>query len=313
MEKRPEISLKSYDRFFPNQDTMPEKGFGNLIAVPLQRGPRAENNSVFLDKNLEPHPDQWSYLSSVRRLSLKEMEQFVQTLSRSRQELGPHSSFAELSDEAPWEQKRFRDRKELKVHGPLPDRVNIVLSDRLYIPKQGLSPTLHNQVIRLAAFPNPEFQGAQAMRLSTYGKPRIICCAEDFPDHIALPRGCMEELLEFLKALGITAVIDDVRSPGTSLQVQFYGELNQMQTEAADALLKHETGVLVAPTAFGKTVFGDAHFVEGNLGTIRRKVESHPFREVRASDLRLRRFGCTNAEANVSEALAGLPAAGLHN
>lgn len=268
MEKRPEISLKSYDRFFPNQDTMPERGFGNLIALPLQRGPRAKNNSVFLDGNLEPHPDQWSYLSSVRRLALKELEQFVLTLSRSRRELGPHSSFAELKDEAPWEKKRFHDWKELKVHGPLPDRVNLVLADRLYIPKQGLSPTLHNRIIRLAAFPNPEFQRAQAMRLSTYGKPRIICCAEDYADHVALPRGCIEELLEFLKALGVTAVIDDRRIQGTNLQVQFHGELSQMQKEAAEALLKNEMGVLVAPTAFGKTVVGAWLIGRRNVSTL---------------------------------------------
>jgi superfamily II DNA or RNA helicase len=254
MEKRPEISLKSYDRLFPNQDTMPERGFGNLIALPLQRGPRSTNNSVFLDENLRPYPDQWSYLSSVRRLTLKELEQIVQTLSRSRQELGPHSSFAELTDEAPWELKRFRDWKETKVHGPLPNGINVVLADQLYIPKQGLSPTLHNRIIRLAAFPNPEFQRAQAMRLSTYGKSRIVSCAQDFPDHIALPRGCLEGLNELLRELNITAVIDDKRNRGTSVQVSFRGDLSGLQVEAAEALLKHETGVLVAPTAFGKTV-----------------------------------------------------------
>jgi len=235
---------------------MPERGFGNLIALPLQRGPRTKGNTVFLDENLNPYADQWSYLSSVNRLTLKQLEQLVQTLSSSRQELGPHSCFAELKDETPWERKSFHAWKQLKVQGPLPERADLVLSDRLYIPKRGLSPTLHNRIIRLAAFPNPEFQRAQAMRLSTYGKPRIICCAEDFPDHIALPRGCLEELQELLQELRVTAVLDDKRNRGTSVQVQFHGNLNELQTEAGEALLKHETGVLVAPTAFGKTVVG---------------------------------------------------------
>jgi len=254
MERRPEISLASYDRFFPNQDTMPERGFGNLIALPLQRGPRTRGNTVFVDENLTPYPDQWSYLSSVNRLALDELEQIVHTLSLSRKELGVHSSFAELKDETPWEKKSFRDWKELKIQGPLPDNVNLVLADRLYIPKQGLSPTLHNRFIRLAAFPNPEFQRAQAMRLSTYGKPRIICCAEDLPDYVALPRGCLEELQEILQTLGVATELDDKRTRGTSVEAQFHGNLNERQTEAAEALLKHESGVLVAPTAFGKTV-----------------------------------------------------------
>jgi len=186
IERRPEISLKSYDRLFPSQDTLPQRGFGNLIALPLQRRPRERGNSVFLNENVEPYADQWSYLSSVGRLAREEVERLVQKLSRSRQELGPRSAFVELTDEAPWEQKRFSDWKELEVHGPLPDKVNLSLVNQLYIPKQGLSPSLCNRIIRMAAFPNPEFQRAQAMRLSTYDKPRMICCAEaDVPAALA--------------------------------------------------------------------------------------------------------------------------------
>jgi len=106
----------------------------------------------------------------------------------------------------------------------------------------------------MAAFPNPEFYRAQAMRLSTYGKPRIICCAEDFPEHVALPRGCVGELLELLEALRAPVVIDDKRVQGSPLHLQFHGELTELQSKAAEGILKHDTGVLVAPTAFGKTV-----------------------------------------------------------
>jgi superfamily II DNA or RNA helicase len=254
MERRSEIGLKSYDRFFPDQDTIPERGSANLIALPLQRRPRERDNSVFLDDNLEPYPDQWAYLSSARRLAAQEVEQLVQSLSRSRQEIGVRSSFAALTDESPWEQKRFGDWNKSNVTGPLPESVRMTLADQLNIPKQGLSPSLRNRIIRMAAFPSPEFYRAQAMRLSTYGKPRMICCAEDFPEHIALPRGCMGEVLEVLEALRVSTVIDNKRIRGSSLNLQFHGELNEQQRNAAEAILKHDTGVLVAPTAFGKTV-----------------------------------------------------------
>ena len=69
MERRPDIGLDSYDRFFPNQDTLPQGGFGNLIALPLQKHPRELGNSVFLDERFEPIPDQWGFLSSVRKIS----------------------------------------------------------------------------------------------------------------------------------------------------------------------------------------------------------------------------------------------------
>jgi hypothetical protein len=200
-ERRPEIDLKSYDRFLPNQDTLPRGGFGNLIALPLQRKPRQKGNSVFLDTKLEPHADQWAFLSSVKKLSCQDTERLVQDLSRARQELGSHSAFVETTEEAPWEVKRFTQWKTTDVAGPLPDKLNPHVVDQVYIPKQGLSPTLRNRIIRLAAFPNPEFHRAQAMRLSTYGKPRIICCAQEFSEYIAVPRGCLEELLDLLKSL----------------------------------------------------------------------------------------------------------------
>lgn len=254
MERRSEIGLKSYDRFFPNQDTMPEKGFGNLIALPLQRRPRERGNTLFLNDNLEPYTDQWAYLSSMRRLSSNDVEQLVNSLSQTRQELGSRSSFAILTDEEPWERKRSGERGTSEVVGPLPEKLCLTAANQLYVPKRELSPSLKNRIIRMAAFPNPEFYRAQAMRFSTYGKPRMICCAEDLPEYIALPRGCTTELLELLQAIQVPVVIDDKRVRGTGLCLQFRGELNDSQRRAAEAMLKEDTGVLVAPTGFGKTV-----------------------------------------------------------
>src|SRR5208337_3140579 len=77
MEKRPEIGLDSYDRFFPNQDTMPKGGFGNLIALPLQRKPRENGNSLFVDETFRPYADQWAFLSSVRCMDRSEVEAMV--------------------------------------------------------------------------------------------------------------------------------------------------------------------------------------------------------------------------------------------
>jgi hypothetical protein len=254
IEQRPEIGLRSYDRLFPNQDTMPQGGFGNLIALPLQRRPRQQGNSLFLDDNLMSFHDQWSYLASIRRLTRQEVESMVRDLSRSRQELGPRSSLSDVDEDEPWKRKRFADWKQAAICYPLPERLSVTMANQLYISKSGLTPSLRNRLIRLAAFPNPEFHRAQAMRLSTYGKPRIICCAEEFPEYVALPRGCLEELKELAESLNIALNIQDMRENGRPLQLQFHGELTASQAEAAQALLCHDTGVLAAPTAFGKTV-----------------------------------------------------------
>jgi len=117
-----------------------------------------------------------------------------------------------------------------------------------------LTPSLRNRLIRLAAFQNPDFYQAQGMRLSTYGKPRIISCCEEFPNHLGLPRGCMDELNILFKSLQIETNLTDERFAGTRLDVQFQGALLPEQQQAADSLLQHDTGVLAASTAFGKTV-----------------------------------------------------------
>ena len=136
----------------------------------------------------------------------------------------------------------------------MPSSVELVLGNQIYVAKEGLSPQLRNRLLRLAAFQNPEFYKAQAMRLSTYNKPRVIACAEDHSHHIALPRGCLDDIQQMLEAFGIHPTIRDERVSGTTIDVAFRGELRPEQKAAADALAEHDIGVLAATTAFGKTV-----------------------------------------------------------
>jgi hypothetical protein len=138
----------------------------------------------------------------------------------------------------------------------------------VYIEKKNLSPSFRSQLIHLAAFQNPEFYKARAMRLSTYGKPRVISCAEDFPKHIGLPRGCLEEILEMCDSLGIKTSIKDERNPGTCIDVSFNAHLRPEQEEATNALLEFDTGVLAAATAFGKTVVAAKLIAERGVNTL---------------------------------------------
>jgi len=254
MERRPDIGLKSYDRFFPNQDTLPKGGFGNLIALPLQKQPRESGNSVFLDEDFVPYPDQWAFLSKIRRIDRPAVENIVRNAEAADRIVGIRHALAEEDEPAPWTLPPSRRRKERPIAGPLPANLELILGDEIYIAKDVLSPSLRNRLLRLAAFQNPEFYKAQAMRLPTYDKPRIIACAEDHPGHISLPRGCLGDVQEFLSELKITHVIRDERVVGQPLTVEFRGELRDEQLTAARAMLAHDTGVLSASTAFGKTV-----------------------------------------------------------
>ncbi len=248
MNKRHKISFASYDRLFPNQDTMPKGGFGNLIALPLQKKVRDNGNSVFIDENFVPYPDQWRFLSNIKKLNEKLLTTLIKKLSKGN-ELGLLKN--EDSKLKPW----VKQTTELKKDD-FSGTINIVRSGMLYIEKTGLSQRALNTLKRYAAFKNPAFYKAQAMRISTYGKPRIISCSNDFQDYLALPRGCENEVMQTLDELKVIPQIKDETTSGKTVKVEFNGILRQEQQEAVDALLAHDYGVLSAATAFGKTVIG---------------------------------------------------------
>jgi hypothetical protein len=255
MEQRHQVGLDSYDRMFPNQDTMPKGGFGNLIALPLQRVPRTSGNSVFLSDNFQTHEDQWAYLASVQRMGVERICTIVDEAESAGNIIGVRLSLSDGDeDEDPWLLPPSRKKKEGPIQQPLPARVQVTISNLAYIENADLPSAMLNRLMRLAAFQNPEFYRAQAMRLSTFGKPRVIRCAEEFSRHLGLPRGCLQDAIELLQSHQVKVDLDDERFNGLPLDVSFHGELRPEQQKAADALLTHDTGILSATTAFGKTV-----------------------------------------------------------
>ncbi|MGE0758374.1 MAG: DEAD/DEAH box helicase family protein, partial [Pirellulaceae bacterium] len=259
MEQRPELGFGSYDRFFPGQDTLPRGGLGNLIALPLQKGPRRFGHSVFVDDQLVPFPDQWAYLSAIPRIDRRVVERLVYAAGRQGRILGVRMARDEDADRefsagesrAPSPSRRVGGRS---LDGLVPRSIDLTLADQVYVPKARLPPELRNRLLRLAAFQNAEFYQAQAMRVSTYGKPRIISCAEEDERHIVLPRGCLDEVQTLLAELSVGVRVRDERFAGTPIGVEFQAELRPAQQTAADRLLAHDTGVLSAATAFGKTI-----------------------------------------------------------
>ena len=255
MEGRHQLGLDSYDRFFPSQDTMPKGGFGNLIALPLQHMPRAHGNSAFLTANFNPHPDQWAFLAGIRRMTFAEVETLVRDAARAGDLIGVRRSVTDdEQEEDPWTLPPSRRRKDQAVAGPLPQKVRVVRGNLVFVEKDGLPSAVLNRLHRLAAFQNLEFYRAQAMRLSTFGKARVIRCAEEFPKHIALPRGCLSEITTLLESHKITVELDDQQFAGQPIEAAFHGQLRPEQQAAADAMLAHDHGILSATTAFGKTV-----------------------------------------------------------
>jgi len=263
-ERTRQLALSSYDRLFPNQDYMPKGGFGNLIALPLQKRARAQNNSVFVDESLEPHSDQWAFLASIQRMSPGDIEPAIIRAMGNRDPVG----VAYVEDEGDAEPWKDRDTRSHKLTCPLPASLRITLANLVYFEKSELPQPLANQLVRLAAFQNPEFYKAQAMRMSVWNKPRIIGCAQNFPKHIALPRGCLDAALELLEENGITAEFQDERFAGDPIDVSFLGTLRSDQEVAVSSMLSHDVGILCAPTAFGKTVTAAALIAKRSVNTL---------------------------------------------
>ncbi len=260
MERRPEIGFASYDRFFPSQDTIPVGGFGNLIALPLQRRARDLGNSVFVDEDLRPYEDQWAFLASMPRLSSGIATEIVGDAEMRGRVLGVRMPVEDEDADEPWRMTPSRRPKSGPIGVPLPSKITIVVADQLYVDRTDLPPVMTARLIRLAAFQNPEFYRAQSMRFPTFGKPRIISCAELHSRHVGLPRGCLDEAVELIKGEGAEVELDDQRAIGNSLpsRVRFQGSLHGPQVKAFDVLTLHDHGVLAATTAFGKTVVAAA-------------------------------------------------------
>ncbi len=253
MESYPNLSFDSYDRLFPNQDLMPEGGFGNLIALPMQLQARKKGYTEFVDGQLRPHENQWRLLSEVSSVSPKKL---YETLTRA----APKTVNDELNQSGnllPWE---YSAKTVVEKIQHVPTAVTITLANHIYLKIDDLPAPLIARARRLASFSNPVFFKTQAMRFSTHGIPRYISCAriENGPGGekwLSLPRGCYDDLLSLLNEQGVEAKIDDKRNGGDRLTtLKFLGKLRKDQTKAVNAIAKHDNGVLHAPTAFGKTV-----------------------------------------------------------
>lgn len=261
MERRYQLSFSSYDRLFPNQDYMPKGGLGNLIALPLQKIPRQNNNSIFVDENFNGYKDQWAYLSSVKKITKGKLENYLLKLSING-DLG-YLNNNKNENEKPWKQNKIIEEID-KVD--LPKNIELVKANMLYLKKEGLKNSVLNKIKRFAAFKNPDFYRNQAMRLSTYNKPRIISLSEDTKEYLALPRGCEGDILDFFKNQNISII--DERNNGLEINIAFNGTLRLEQEEVIKTLLKHENGVISATTAFGKTVIGANIIANKKINTL---------------------------------------------
>lgn len=253
------MSFNSYDRFFPNQDRMPEGGFGNLVALPLQGQARKRRNSVFVDDDFLAYKDQWAFLYNINKVKNTEVDMLLNL--HVCEELG---ALTTSSESKPWVTPIPQDISKDDFYS----EIEITKADKIYIPLKAVSAKVLNHLKRIASFKNPEFYSKQALRLSTYSTPRIISCFDITDDYLAMPRGCEDAILSFLNENGVRYNIVDETNHGTPISVSFQGKEREEQLAAINALLMHSNGVLHATTAFGKTVTAAAIIARKKVNTL---------------------------------------------
>ncbi len=257
MGLHPSLSFDSYDRLFPNQDTMPDGGFGNLIALPLQYEARNRGCTVFVDDELIPYSDQWALLSRQNTLSPPRLRELV-----GRE---PESDLA-AEVALPWEQSL---PVEAGIITGCPASITLILANHIYMKLSDIPGPLAARIKRMASFANPVFFKTQALRFSTHGIPRYISCARIEQGYLSVPRGCLDELQALLLEQGIKVEIDDRRIPGQRLGgTSLKATLRDDQKKAVKVLADHDTGILHAPTAFGKTVTAIAIVATRGVNTL---------------------------------------------
>ena len=259
MTRNGQMSFNSYDRFFPNQDYLPEGGFGNLVALPLQGQARRRENSVFVDNDFLVYKDQWAFLYNLKKIQESTIDQLLRL--HSQEELGKLSM---SSESKPWVTPLPQNITQEDFHA----KVEIIKADKLYIPLKAVSAKVLNHLKRIAAFKNPEFYNKQALRLSTYAIPRIISCFDITNEYLAMPRGCEDATRSFLNDNAVTYTITDKTNHGNKISVSFQGEEREEQLEAINALLPYTNGILHATTAFGKTVTAAAIIARKKVNTL---------------------------------------------
>jgi len=220
---------ESFDRLFPNQDMLSGKGFGNLIALPFQGEAKKNNNTIFLDPDnpLSPFTDQWELLQKIQRIPTIRLDELY----------------------------IFFNSANTRLH-TVDDKLFITIGNMLFLDNNFLPKLLVNYLKDNLNFFNSDFLIKKKIGASVYGVEKYFKLIQTFDDTIAIPRGFLNNLLNFLKENNLEFITEDKRLKLKEVAFENNIKLFPYQATAVNKMINSYNGVLVAPPGSGKTIIG---------------------------------------------------------
>ncbi len=225
----------SFDRLFPNQDYLSGKGFGNLIALPLNKASLENGNNCFINsETLLPIEDQWEFLKAIRKIKIVELENLYNSLNAHRH--------------------NFIDKNETTIS--LNGKLKIKLNNAIHVSRDGLTMPLINFIKEEFNFVSSEFIIKKKLGRNTWDTGRYFKLIEETPNEVIIPRGAAGKVLRFCKENKTEYDFVDARIKKETILFNSNIQLKEQQLAVKEAATKKDFGVIVAPPGSGKTIIG---------------------------------------------------------
>ena len=220
-------------KIYPNKEFATKESLGNSLELPLHLKNRDKNRTVFIDVNTNKiYEDQWQILNNVQKVSKQIIYNFGETTSVNNEE------------------------KELKkIEFPL-NNIEMILEDAIYIPTMNLSKSLISKLKSFASFENPQIKILLSLRKPLFNTPKYIKSFDENENHLILPRGLKERIVDFFNENAVPFSFIDKRNFQKIETKKVTFNLRPEQNDAIKEIKKSDFSICVAPPGFGKTLLG---------------------------------------------------------